>query len=53
MRINNTYIPLNAIHGHWHFDRALTAANINPPPVIPVLDPLPVRPRGRPEGALN
>lgn len=40
--------------GHWHFDRALTAANIDPPPIIiPVLDPLPVHPRGRPEGALK
>lgn len=48
IRTNNTYIPFNAIHGHWHFDRALTAANIGPPPIIPVLDPLPVHPRGRP-----
>lgn len=53
IRTNNTYIPFNAIHGHWHFYRALTAANIDPPPIIPVLDPLPVHPRGRPERALN
>ena len=31
IRINNTYIPLNVVLCHWHFDRALTVANIYPP----------------------
>ena len=46
--------PLQSIHGHWHFDRLLTAIPLlEQPDTEIILDPLLVQPRGQPQGALN
>ena len=51
IRNQHGYICLESIHGHWHYNRAITATIQDPPMPPPILDPIAIQPRGRPRGA--
>ena len=53
IRNQHGYIRLESIHGHWHYNLAITATIQDPPMPPPILDPIAIQPRGRPRGALN
>ena len=49
IRQQQIHIPLQSIHGHWHFDRLHTAVPLlEQPDTEIILHPVLVQPRGRP-----
>lgn len=49
----HSYICLERIHGHWHYNRTVTATIQDPSIPPPILNPITIQPRGRLRGALN
>ena len=52
-KLSTGVVHLEDIHAHWHFSQPETGPLSTPAPPLPVLNPLVVKGKGRPRGALG